>query len=125
MAYIKINEEYKPVTYSTTSIDYQWDMRSVVELKAPDVSYEDLKKYCEGGKWSVYNKIVKRVPDEPVEKEGPATYHEEVTYEATDMSDYCVCGWVRNNMDGSTSVKMGRLSELEEFMAATLALGGI
>ena len=123
MSYIKIKEDYKPVTYVLNAMDFSWDSRSIIEVTAQDVSYEELKKYFENGRWSLYDKTTKQVPDEPVDEETPKTYHEEVEYTERDMSEYCVCGYVRDNMDGSSTVRMGKLSETEKIIQ--MMLGGL
>lgn len=120
--YIKVNEEYVPVTYVTRPYDSTWNMRESIELTA-SVKFQSAMDIFKGGKWSLYEKIVREVPDEPVGDETPTTFHEETEYKEADMSDYCVCGWVRDNLDGTCSVKMGKLSELEAFMEAML--GGV
>ena len=121
--YIKINEEYKPVTYIVRPVDTTWEQRKSIEIKVPEAGYEDVLEYFKNGKWSLFERVEKTVYDEKESDEAPTTSHIEIEYKETDMSEYCVCGWVRNNLDGSCSVKMGVLSELEAFMASVL--GGI
>ena len=100
-----------------------WELRESIEVTA-EMTFDQAKEFFKDGKWSLYDKVTRQVPDEPTEEhETPSTYHEETEYVESDMSDYCVCGFVRDNMDGTSTAKMGKLSELETFMASML--GGV
>ena len=121
--FIKVNDEYKPVTYISRPSDPFWEQRESIEVNIPDFTYEEAFNHFKDGKWSLYRKVEKVVYDEREDPEEPIKSHTETDYEERDMSDYCVCGWVRNNLDGSCSVKMGVLSELEKLIEAML--GGV
>ena len=126
--YVKIKDVYKKASYVIRPVDQSWDNRESVEVKIEDTSYEDVLETFKNGSWSFWHQEEKWVEDEPVKAEGSDTDkepsgHTETVWEEKDMSKYCICGLVGNNMDGSAVVKMGTLSKLEEFIVKTY--GGI
>lgn len=123
--YVKIKDVYKKASYVVRPIDQSWDNRESIEVKIEDVSYEDVLETFKNGSWSFWHQEEKWVEDEPVTSEDSdpkdtPSGHTETVWEEKDMSNYCVCGWVRNNMDSSASVKMGELSEMEKLIESLI-----
>lgn len=120
--FIKIKGTCKPITYVTWPVDKSWDKRQSIEIKA-EITFAEAIEFFKAGTWSIWNKeiiqVLDKSPEELSEDEEP-TYHEEVEDKEVDMSEYCVCGWIKDNMDGTCSVKMGKLSELEKLIETML-----
>lgn len=109
--YIKVNGK----TYPTTPLqgrfnDPEWDNRHTLELKVK-MSYEEaVDIFVDGITWST----IFVVPSEDPEAE---PYTEEY-----DQSEFTLAGDITDHRDGTVSVKMGKLTDLEE--AYLLLYGG-
>ena len=115
MTYIKIGEKLYPATISGKVTDTDWDRR---ESKAVtlEMDYDTAAAlFVDGLAWSiVYQGNSYTDDDGNVITPDPEEY---------DNSDFCVAGTLTDNRDGTMTVKMGKLTELEE--AYEMLLGGI
>lgn len=129
MTQIKINETLYPATISGKLIDNEWDGRNSKSIKL-EMDYETaVAMFVDGLAWSIVmtNVVpVARLDDngEPVlDENGEAIYDIVEQTEEYDNSDYCVAGDITDHRDGTFTVKMGKLTELEE--AYEMMFGGI
>lgn len=104
MTYIKIGDTLYPAKIDGKMHDREWDDRSskaiTLEMDYPTAS----ALFVDGLVWSIVQQ------DEDVEHE-------------FDNSDYCLAGDITDHRDGTMTVKMGKLTELEE--AYEIMLGGM
>lgn len=116
MTYVKLNGNLYPAEIEGKITDTNWDNRSSKAITL-EMDYDTaLSIFVDGLAWS----IVMKTPDY-IEENGEV---KEVTRtEEYDNADYCVAGSITDNRDGTMTVKMGKLTELEE--AYEIMLGGI
>ena len=117
MTYIKINGELYPASIDGRVSDIDWDKRESKSITL-EMSYEDAANlFVDGMAWSI------------VQEQEVPTYDEngeqimETKTEEYDNSDYCLAGDITDHRDGRITVKMGKLTEIEE--AYELMLGGM
>lgn len=129
MTQIKINGTLYPATISGKLIDNEWDGRNSKSIKL-EMDYETaVAMFVDGLAWSIVmtNVVpVARLDDngEPVlDENGEAIYDIVEQTEEYDNSDYCVAGDITDHRDGTFTVKLGKLTELEE--AYEMMFGGI
>ena len=90
--------------------DSEWDERHTVELRVT-MSYADaVSIFVDGITWST----LYVVPSEDPEQEPHVEEH--------DMSEFSLAGDITDHRDGTVSIKMGKLTDLEE--AYILLYGG-
>ena len=109
--------------------DRSWDGRDTKTIII-ETEYATAKElFVNNAAWFIVDNVKKSVP--LVDEEGHLVYdedgnpiinviEEEIVY---DNSDYCVAGDITDHRDGRISIKMGKLTELEE--AYELLLGGM
>ena len=107
MIYVKINETLYPATINGRVTDYDWDNRSskAITLKMDYATAIGL--FVNGLAWSSVEKT---------EVEG------EIHETEYDNSDYIIAGDITDHRDGTITVKMGKLTDLEE--AYEIMFGG-
>lgn len=117
MIYIKINETLYPATISGKMSDAAWDNRAskAITLKMDYVMASEL--FVDGLTWSIVYE--QEIPTH--DKNDKQIIEKEI--EEYDNSEYCLAGDITDHRDGTITVKMGKLTELEE--AYELMLGGI
>ena len=118
MTYIKINNTLYPATISGRFNDLEWDNRSSKSINI-NMSYEVANKlFVNSVIWSIiqYDNI-------PMFDENGNYIGTETRETEFDNSDYCIAGDIIDHRDGSITVKMGKLTELEE--AYEIMFGGI
>lgn len=104
MAQIKVNGTLYPAALTGSDPDRGWDGRHSVNIRL-QLPYSSVIALLPGDTaWSIVETA------------------EDGTQTETDMSAFCVSGDVTDHRDGSCSIKMGQLTELEETLA--LLLGG-
>lgn len=121
MIFVKINETLYPAQIIGKLVDRDWDSRA---SKAITVEMEHelaANLFVDSAPWAVIERVesVTYVTDENGEM------HEEITtqdYEY-DNSEYSIAGQIVDHRDGTLTIKMGKLTELEE--AYELLFGGI
>lgn len=104
MIYIKVNDTLHPAVVSGKFNDKDWDNRSskAITLEMDYATANAL--FVDGLAWSIVMET----------EDGTEEY---------DNSDHCVAGSITDNRDGTMTIKMGKLTELEE--AYEILLGGI
>lgn len=118
MTYIKINGTLYPATVSGRVADTAWDSRASKSITL-DMDYATAAAiFINGVKWSIVQQNEVPTFDENDEQIG--TEMQETEF---DNSDYCLAGDITDHRDGRITVKMGRLTDLEE--AYEIMLGGI
>lgn len=118
MTYIKINNTLYPATVSGRTADTAWDNRASKSITL-DMDYATAAAtFVDGLKWSIVQQNEVPTIDENGEKIGT-----EVQETEFDNSDYCLAGDITDHRDGRITVKMGRLTDLEE--AYEIMLGGM
>lgn len=107
MIFVKINETLYPATVEGRVKDYDWDNRSskTITLKMDYATAVNL--FVNGLAWSIVE-----------QNEIDGEVHETVY----DNSEYNLAGDITDHRDGNISVKMGKLTALEE--AYQLMYGG-
>ena len=104
MAQIKVNGTRYEASLMGNNPDRGWDGRHSVSVRLA-LPYSSVIALLPGNAvWSLVQ----------TEEDGTETER--------DMSEFCVSGDVTDHRDGSCSIKMGKLTELEETLA--LLLGG-
>lgn len=119
MTYIKINDTLYPATISGKVTDKDWDNRASKAITL-EMDYETASKlFVDGLNWS----IVQRDEDPVYDENGEPTGTGEIHVTEYDNSDYSLAGDITDHRDGTITVKMGKLTELEE--AYEIMLGGM
>lgn len=96
MAEIKINETLYPAVIAGKMQDASWDNRSTKTITLEMDYATAVELFVDGVEWSI-------VDDETNEY---------------DNSDYCLAGDITDHRDGTLSVKMGKMTDLEEVLEA-------
>ena len=118
MTYIKINNIEIPATIDGKFKDSEWDGRESKTIHLL-MSYADAKNlFNDGVAWSIIQRDEIPVYDEGGNLTGETTV-EETEF---DNSDFNVAGDITDHRDGTVSIKMGKLTDLEE--AYELLYGG-
>ncbi len=118
MTFIKINEALYPATISGRMIDKEWDNRASKSIVLEMTYNEAVTLFVDGLAWS----IVQREEVPTFDEEGVQTGTETQETEF-DNSEYNLSGDITDHRDGRITVKMGKLTDLEE--AYEIMLGGI
>ena len=110
-------------------VDSNWDNRASKAITISGMEYAEIKSlFVDNVAWSIVSQKETFVP--VLDESGSFTYDENnetvvsavVTEEVFDNSDYCVVGDITDHSNGAFTVKMGKLTELEE--AYEIMLGG-
>lgn len=130
MTYIKINNTKYPATVNGKMSDTAWDNRASKAITL-DMDYATASAlFVDGVAWSIVQ--TQEVPvyetnekGEPVLDElgNPEVKEYETQETEFDNSDYCLAGDITDHRDGRITVKMGKLTDLEE--AYEIMLGGM
>lgn len=126
MEYVKINNTLYPAVINGRMSDNEWDGRSSKSIKLEMTHNEAFTVFCDGAEWSILKDDV-LVPKldsvgMPVLDENGIPVMETIA-EEYDNSEYSLAGDITDHRDGTVTVKMGKLTDLEE--AYELMLGGI
>ena len=118
MTYIKINDTLYPATISGRVSDNEWDKRESKSITL-DMDYETASSlFVDGLAWSIVQKQEAPVFDEEGNQTGT-----EIKETEWDNSEYSLAGDITDHRDGTITVKMGKLTDLEE--AYEIMLGGM
>lgn len=130
MIYIKINETLYPATINGKMADMDWDNRESKSITL-EMGYDDaVKLFVDGMAWSIVqqNEVpvyeVGESGEYVLDKEGsPIQIGTEIHETVFDNSAFNLAGDLTDHRDGTITVKMGKLTDLEE--AYEIMLGGI
>ena len=128
MTYVKINGTLYPATISGKMSDKEWDDRPSKSIKLEMTHDEAVSLFVDGVAWSIIceNTVSNPEYDDEgnivVDGEGHFVMVESTTTEEYDNSEYSLAGDVTDHRDGTVTVKMGKLTDLEE--AYEIMLGG-
>lgn len=119
MTYIKVNDTLYPATIDGRIADYEWNRRDTKSITLTMTYAEVLALLPDNTPWSIVQKDVVQKYDENgkllVDADGnPVT--EEITTEF-DNSEYTMSGVIRDNRNGTVTIKMGKLTEIESVLS--------
>ena len=138
MIYVKINDVLYPASVDGRMVDHAWDDRKSKSITI-ETDYETAKAmFVDGLVWSIVEQV--EVPVEAtvyeVDENGEyvlgddgapveigVTTAMETQETEWDNSDYNIAGDITDHRDGTITIKMGKLTDLEE--AYEIMLGGI
>lgn len=118
MIFIKINNNLYPATVSGKVADKDWDNRESKSITLEMDYTTAIGLFVDGLKWSIVQQEEKPVFDENGEQTGT-----EIKETEFDNSEFNVAGDLTDHRDGTVTVKMGKLTDLEE--AYEIMLGGL
>lgn len=119
MTYIKVNNTLYPATIDGKIADYEWNRRDTKSITLTMTYSEVLALLPDNTPWSIVQKDIVQKYDENgkllVDADGnPVT--EEITTEF-DNSEYTMSGVIRDNRNGTVTIKMGKLTEIESILS--------
>ena len=119
MTYIKVNNTLYPATIDGRIADYEWNRRDTKSITLTMTYAEVLALLPDNTPWSIVQKDVVQKYDENgkllVDADGnPVT--EEITTEF-DNSEYTMSGVIRDNRNGTETIKMRKLPEIESILS--------
>ena len=122
MTFVKINETLYPATVSGRVQDKDWDNRASKSITLVMEYATAINLFTDGLAWSI-------VQQNEVPMYGPGEFGEsiqvgtEIKETEFDNSEYNLAGDITDHRDGTITVKMGKLTDLEQ--AYEIMLGGI
>ena len=117
MFFVKINETLYPAEISGRVQDNDWDKRESKSIKLEMDYATAVALFVNGLAWSIVQQEEVPVFDEQGNVTGT-----EVRETEFDNSEYNLAGDITDHRDGTITVKMGKLTDLEE--AYEIMLGG-
>lgn len=116
--FIKVNETLYPATVIGRVADKEWDNRASKSITL-EMDYETANTlFVDGLAWAIVQRDEVPTYDENGEPKGTEMRETEF-----DNSEYCIAGDITDHRDGTITVKMGKLTDLEE--AYEIMLGGM
>lgn len=119
MTYIKVNNTLYPATIDGRIADYEWDRRDTKSITLNMTYAEVLALLPDNTPWSIVQKhTVQKIgeDDQPMVDTSGNPVTEEVTTEF-DNSEYSMSGVIRDNRDGTVTIKMGKPTEIENILS--------
>ena len=117
MIFVKINETLHPASVSGKVTDKDWDNRESKSITL-EMDYETaIGLFVDGLAWSIVDQHEVPVFDENGEQTGTELKETEF-----DNSEYNLAGDITDHRDGTITVKVGKLTDLEQ--AYEILLGG-
>ena len=121
MTFIKINETLAPATISGRVQDKDWDNRESKAITLEMDYATAIALFVDGLAWSIVQQ--EEVPVYEQDENGePIQTGTETKKTEFDNSEYNLAGDITDHRDGTITVKMGKLTDLEE--AYEIMLGG-
>ena len=117
MTYIKVNNTLYPATIDGRIADYEWDRRDTKSITLSMTYAEVLALLPDNTTWAIVQKDTVPVYD-PDTGEQTGTMVEENEY---DNSEYSMSGVIRDNRDGTVTIKMGKPTEIETVTANVIS----
>lgn len=119
MTYIKVNNTLYPATIDGRIADYEWNRRDTKSITLTMTYAEVLALLPDNTPWSIVQKDVVQKYDENgkllVDADGDPVTEEIVT--EFDNSEYTMSGVIRDNRNGTVTIKMGKLTEIESILS--------
>lgn len=115
MTYIKVNNTPYPAEIDGRIADYEWDRRDTKSITLSMTYAEVLALLPDNTPWSIVQKdTVQKIGEDgqPVVDASGNPITEEITSEF-DNSEYSMSGVIRDNRDGTVTIKMGKPTEIE------------
>lgn len=119
MTYIKVNNTLYPATINGRIGDYEWDRRDTKSITLSMTYAEVLALLPDNTLWSIVQKdTVQKISEDgqPMVDGSGNPVTEEVTNEY-DNSEYSMSGVIRDNRDGTVTIKMGKPTEIENILS--------
>lgn len=123
MTYIKVNNILYPATIDGRIADYEWDRRDTKSITLSLTYAEVLALLPDNTPWSIVQKdTVQKIGEngQPMVDTSGNPVTEEVTSEY-DNSEYSMSGVIRDNRDGTVTIKMGKPTEIETVTANAIS----
>ena len=117
MTYIKVNNTLYPAKIDGRIADYEWDRRDTKSITLSMTYAEVLALLPDNTAWSIVQKDTVPVYD-PDTGEQTGTTVEENEF---DNSEYSMSGVIRDNRDGTVTIKMGKPTEIETVTANAIS----
>lgn len=119
MTYIKVNNTLYPATIDGKIADYEWNRRDTKSITLTMTYSEVLALLPDNTPWSIVQKDVVQKYDENgkllVDADGNPVTEEIIT--EFDNSEYTMSGVIRDNRNGTVTIKMGKLTEIESILS--------
>ena len=119
MTYIKVNNTLYPATIDGKIADYEWNRRDTKSITLTMTYSEVLALLPDNTPWSIVQKDIIQKYDENgkllVDSDGNPVTEEIVT--EFDNSEYAMSGVIRDNRNGTVTIKMGKLTEIESILS--------
>lgn len=115
MTYIKVNNRLYPAKIDGRIGDYEWNRRDTKSITLNMTYAEVLALLPDNTAWSIVQKdTVQKIGEDgqPMVDDSGNPVTEEVTSEF-DNSEYSMSGVIRDNRDGTVTIKMGKPTEIE------------
>lgn len=115
MTYIKVNNTLYPAKIDGRIGDYEWNRRDTKSITLNRTYAEVLALLPDNTAWSIVQKdTVQKIGEDgqPMVDDSGNPVTEEVTSEF-DNSEYSMSGVIRDNRDGTVTIKMGKPTEIE------------
>ena len=119
MTYIKVNNTLYPATIDGRIADYEWDRRDTKSITLNMTYAEVLALLPDNTAWAIVQKdTVQKIGEDgqPMVDTSGNPITEEVTSEF-DNSEYSMSGVIRDNRDGTVTIKMGKPTEIENILS--------
>ena len=119
MTYIKINNTLYPATIDGRIADYEWGRRDTKSITLTMAYADVLALLPDNTPWSIVQKdTVQKLSEDgqPMIDSSGNPVMEEVTSEF-DNSEYSMSGVIRDNRDGTVTIKMGKPTEIENILS--------
>lgn len=119
MTYIKVNNTLYPAKIDGRIADYEWDRRDTKSITLSMTYAEVLALLPDNTPWSIVQKdTVQKIGEDgqPMVDGSGNPVTEEVTSEF-DNSEYSISGIIRDNRDGTVTIKMGKPTEIENILS--------
>lgn len=123
MTYIKVNNTLYPATIDGRIADYEWNRRDTKSITLSMTYAEVLALLPDNTAWAIVQKdTVQKTDDngQPMVDDSGNPVTEEVTSEY-DNSEYSMSGVIRDNRDGTVTIKMGKPTEIETVTAQAIS----
>lgn len=115
MIFVKINDTHYPASIDARVSDREWDGRESAAITLAMTYEEAAELFVDDAEWSIVNQA-----DSYVDESGETVTPDPVEY---DNSEFCIAGDITDHRDGTVTVKMGKLTDLEETLA--IFYGGV